>query len=85
MRWHLLFLTIVGMLVGAAAFPLGVRAVPPTDSEPLARRLEVARLRAHFDSVDAELRQANALQLTPSQRRVRAILIGWLQEHRDAD
>jgi hypothetical protein len=45
----------------------------------------VARLRAHFDSVDAELRQANALQLTPSQRRVRAILIGWLQEYRDAD
>ncbi len=84
MRWHLLILTIVGMLVVAAAFPLGARAVPPTDSEPLARRLEVARLRAHFDAVDAELRQAKEFQLTPSQRTARATLIGWLQEYRDA-
>ena len=84
MRWHLLVLTVAGMLAGAAALPRGARAVPPTGSEPLARRLEVARLRAHFDSVDAELRHAEALQFTPSQRIVRATLIGWLQEYRDA-
>jgi hypothetical protein len=84
MRWQLLTLTAAGMLVGALPLPRDARAVPPTDPEPLAQRLEVARLRAHFDSVDAELRQAKALQLTPSQRRVRATLIGWLQEYRDA-
>jgi hypothetical protein len=84
MCWQLLILTAAGMLAGALALPRGARAVPPTGPEPLARRLEVARLRAHFDSVDAELRHAMALQLTPSQRTARATLIGWLQEYRDA-
>jgi len=84
MRWQLLILTAAGMLAGALALPRGAGAVPPTGPEPLARGLEVARLRAHFDSVDAELRHANTLQFTPSQRRVRATLIGWLQEYRDA-
>jgi Domain of unknown function (DUF4440) len=84
MRWQLLILTAAGMLAGTLALPPGARAVPPAGPEPLARRLEVARLRAHFDSVDAELRHANTLQFTPSQRRVRATLIGWLQEYRDA-
>jgi hypothetical protein len=84
MRWHLLILTAAGMLVGAVALPRGAGAVPPTGPEALARRLEVARLRAHFDSVDAELRRAKALRLTPGQRAARAALIGWLQEYRDA-
>ena len=84
MRWQLLILTATGMLAGTLALPPGARAVLPTGPEPLAQRLEVARLRAHFDSVDAELRHANTLQFTPSQRRVRATLIGWLQEYRDA-
>ena len=84
MRWHLLILTAAAMLAGPLALPLGARAVPLTGPDPLARRLEVARLRAHFDSVDAELRHAKALQLTPSQRTAKATLIGWLQEYRDA-
>jgi hypothetical protein len=84
MRWQLLILTAAGMLAGALALPRGARAIPLPGPEPLARRLEVARLRAHFDSVDAELRHANALQFTASQRRARATLIGWLQEYRDA-
>jgi hypothetical protein len=84
MRWQLSIITAAGMLAGTLALPRGARAVPATGPEPLARRLEVARLRAHFDSVDAELRHANALQFTPSQRRARARLIGWLQEYRDA-
>jgi hypothetical protein len=84
MRWQLLILTAAGMLAGALALPRGARAVPPTGPEPLARRLEVARLRAHFDSVDAELRHAKVLHFTPSQRRARATLVGWLQEYRDA-
>ena len=84
MRRHLLILTAVGMLAGASALPGRARAVRPAGPEALARRLEVARLRAHFDSVDAELRYAKALQLTPSRRAARATLIGWLREYRDA-
>jgi hypothetical protein len=84
MRWHLLIVTAAGMLAGALALPGVARAVPSTGPEPLARRLEVTRLRAHFDSVDAELRHAKALELTSSQRRARATLIGWLREYRDA-
>src|SRR5439155_26415191 len=84
MRWHLLILTAAAMLAGPLALPLGARAVLLTGPDPLARRLEVARLRAHFDSVDAELRHAKVLQFTSSQRRVRTILIGWLREYRDA-
>ena len=81
MRWQSLILTTAGMLVVALALPRGARAVAPTGPEPLAQRLEVARLRARFDSVDAELRHAKALQFTPSQRRARATLIGWLQAY----
>ena len=83
MRWQLLILT-AGMLAGAMTLPRGLHAVPPTGPEPLARRLEVARLRSHFDSVGAELLHANVLRFTPAQRRVRATLIDWLQEYRDA-
>ena len=84
MRWRLLTLTAAGMLAGVRALPRGARAVPPTGTEAPARRLQVARLRAHFDSVDAELRHAKALQFTPSLRTARTTLIGWLQEYRDA-
>jgi hypothetical protein len=44
----------------------------------------VARLRAHFDSVDVELREATVLHLNPLQRSARATLIGWLREYREA-
>jgi hypothetical protein len=84
MRWHLLIPAAAGMLAGALALPLGPRGGPPTGPEPLARRLEMARLRAHFDSVDAELRAPKALQLTPTQRTLRVTLIGWLREYREA-
>jgi hypothetical protein len=83
MRWRLLILSAAGMLVGALALPLGARDVPASDPEAPTRRREVARLRAHFDSVDAELRHANELHLIPSQRRARATLIAWLREYRD--
>lgn len=84
MRWHWLSVAAAGMLAGAAAPPLGARDVPPTGLEALARQREMARLQAHFDSVDVELRYANEPSLTPSQRRARDTLIGWLQEYRDA-
>ena len=64
------------------AFYPGTRDVPPTGSD--LRRLEVARLRAHFDSVDSELGDAKTLQLTPAQRTARATLVGWLRDYREA-
>jgi TMEM175 potassium channel family protein len=76
-------LAAAGVLAGALALPGVARPAPSPGSEPLAR-LEAVRLRAHFDSVDAELRRANALQFTSSQRKARATLIDWLQEYRDA-
>jgi hypothetical protein len=62
----------------------GTPNVAPSSVAPSARRLEVARLRAHFDSVDVELRQANVAHLTAAQRAARATLVGWLREYRDA-
>jgi hypothetical protein len=79
-RHSLLF--SAGLLASPLAFSLDAREITARPDVP--RRAEVARLRAHFDSVDAELRLATALHLTPSQRNARATLIGWLREYRDA-
>jgi hypothetical protein len=49
-----------------------------------ARAPEVARLRAHFDSVNVELREARTVHLASSQRRARVTLIGWLREYRES-
>ena len=67
------------VLFVSLSLPLGRRDVPPTDP-----RLEVARLRAHFDSVDVELRHPDTLPLTPAQRTSRSTLIGWLRDYREA-
>lgn len=45
---------------------------------------EVQRLRAHFDSVDRELRAMPTVTMSAAQRSARAQLIGWLREYRDA-
>ena len=86
MRWHLLILTATVVLAVALPLPGGARGTTPTNSEPTPspRRLEVARLQAHFDSVDAELRDAKGPQLTSSQQMARATLVGWLQQYRNA-
>jgi len=47
-------------------------------------RTEVIRLRAHFDSVDTELRSRELATLSASQRVERTRLIGWLREYRNA-
>jgi hypothetical protein len=83
MRWRWWIPAAVGTLAGALAL-LSIPQSHLTPPEPLARSLEVARLRAHFDSVDVELRGPQELQLTPGQRTTRATLIGWLREYRDA-
>ena len=83
MRRHWWIPAAVGTLAGGLAL-LSYPQAPLAGPEPLARRLEVARLRAHFDSVDLELRGLQALPLTPGQRTTRATLIGWLREYRNA-
>ena len=80
----LLVLIVASSLWGVLAVPLEARDVSNNGPEAPARRLEVARLRAHFDSVDAELRHVNELHFTQRQRRARAVLIVWLGEYRDA-
>ena len=45
---------------------------------------EVVRLRAHFDSVDVELRQADVAGLNRDQRESREELIAWLRGYRSA-
>jgi hypothetical protein len=78
-----LSLTVL-VLLGSLTLPLGLRDLSYGDADSQHRRLEVARLRAHFDSVDVELRLPTALPLTPAQRTGRATLMGWLREYREA-
>lgn len=77
-----LALTVLALL-GSLTLPLGLRDVSSGDPEYQHQRLEAARLRAHFDSVDTELRLPTALPRTPAQRMARATLIGWLREYRE--
>lgn len=56
----------------------------PLNSQESHLRSEVARLRAHFDSVDTELRTSNVSDLSAEQRASRTKLIGWLREYRNA-
>jgi hypothetical protein len=44
----------------------------------------VTRLRAHFDSVDRELRARDVSHLSTGQRAMRATLIAWLGDYRNA-
>lgn len=70
-------------LVLTLTVPLRLAVTAADDPSARHARAEVIRLRAHFDSVDTELRQA-APSLTASQRDSRQTLIGWLREYRNA-
>jgi len=76
------------ILVGSAATLLlsaAARYGPrPVDSRELHRRAETVRLRAHFDSVDQELRARDVSRLSVEQRMMRAKLISWLRDYRNA-
>lgn len=62
----------------------GRRIDPPLNPRDSHLRAEVARLRAHFDSVDTELRARDVSHLSARQRASRTTLIRWLREYRDA-
>jgi hypothetical protein len=72
--------TVSTLVLSAAAW----RSERPLDPAESHARAEVARLRAHFDSVDTELRTRDVSQLSPAQRASRTKLIAWLREYRDA-
>ncbi len=57
---------------------------PHADVRRLHLRAEAARLRAHFDSVDRELRARDLSRLTDEQRAKRSELISWLRDYRNA-
>ena len=54
------------------------------DEHDALRRREVSRLRAHFDSVLAELRARDVSSLQPRQKAARASLVRTLAAYRDA-
>ena len=56
----------------------------PADARALHRSAEATRLRAHFDSVNQDLRSRNVSQLSPEQRAMRTKLISWLRDYRNA-
>jgi len=76
------------ILVAAAATLLlsaaGSHRARPADARELHLRAEAARLRAHFDSVDHELRARDVSHLNASQRAMRTKLIAWLRDYRNA-
>jgi hypothetical protein len=76
------------LLVGSAATLLlsaAARYGPrPADARELHRRAEAVRLRAHFDSVDRELRARDVTRLSAEQRAMRKKLISWLRDYRNA-
>ena len=69
---------------GAAAAALAAWPAGTHHREDQAlRRTETIRLRAHFDSVLAELAARDVSTLTPSQRAARAMLVRRLTDYRD--
>ena len=71
---------IVSLAVGA-----GLSLKPAELHRPdTPRSAEVKRLKAHFDSVDAELKSGSVVPLTSVQRARRAKLTSWLRDYRNA-
>jgi hypothetical protein len=68
------------LLLSAAA----THSTRPADARALHRRAEATRLRAHFDSVDRELRSRDVSHLNTAQRAMRGKLISWLRDYRNA-
>ena len=75
------------LVASASALLLSAAAshrAPYANARQLHLRAESARLRAHFDSVDRELRGRDVSGLTEQQRAMRNQLIAWLRDYRNA-
>jgi hypothetical protein len=80
---------VLSVILAGSALTLALSAATglrysPADARQLHLRAESVRLRAHFDSVDKELRAADVSHLNDRQRATRAKLIAWLREYREA-
>ncbi len=71
------------LAISGIAAALVVLTVPEMGPGVTADRPEVTRLRAHFDSVDGELRGAALVRPEAAQRASRARLITWLKDYRN--
>lgn len=76
----ILVATASTLLLSAASW----RIDRPLNSHESRLPSEVVRLRAHFDSVDTELRMRDVSHLSVEQRASRTKLIAWLREYRNA-
>ena len=74
----------LGLILLASHPDDGPAAEPTSAVASLARAAEVARIRAHFDSVLAELPARDVSALAPEQRQRRAELIQTLRAYRNA-
>ena len=73
-------LVIVSLLVSTGA----VAATSDQTARGPIRPGEVARLEAHFDAVDGELRSRDVSGLTAAQQSRRVSLIRWLRDYRNS-
>lgn len=75
---------LAGSVIALSLTAASARHNPPTDARARHLAAEVVRLRAHFDSVDQELRHADVSRLSASQKEMRGRLISWLRDYRNA-
>jgi hypothetical protein len=80
MRAHAFSLALAGSL---AMFTLAPDETDQSGGLTASRAAEIARIRAHFDSVLAELSQRDVSRLTSTQRTHRDRLLGTLKAYRD--
>jgi hypothetical protein len=79
-----LVVILAGSAIALSVTAATARHHPRDDLRSRQLRAEVVRLRAHFDSVDKELRGADVSRLSASQKAMRVQAIAWLRDYREA-
>ena len=79
-----LVVVLAGSAIALSLTAATTRHSPRDDTRARRLRAEAVRLRAHFDSVDGELRGVDVSRLSATQKATRAKLISWLRDYRDA-
>jgi hypothetical protein len=79
-----LIVVLAGSAIALSLTAATTRHSPRDDTRARRLRAEAVLLRAHFDSVDGELRGVDVSRLSATQKATRAKLISWLRDYRDA-
>jgi hypothetical protein len=79
-----LVVVLAGSAIALSLTAATTRHSPRDDTRVRQLRAEVVRLRAHFDSVDRELGAVDVSRLSATQKAMRAELISWLRDYRNA-